>query len=454
MSLSFLSPFHQVQETTHGALGHHINVFTNLPKLDATNPELIMAVKHGLMLAGENDAMQYFSEGLGGTKNPLFKLPVLGEFANSYSTWLFHDYIPKLKLKTFVALEKENMGRYSDELKSGKVTPSDVTYITAQQVNAAYGHLNYTDIGRNPTLQHFLQATLLAPDFLEARARFAHQAATGVFAKSGRAQLQALAWIGTTFFVAARVLNKTLDDDYHWDHPFEVVYNGRTYSMRSVPEDLFNLFKDTRRFIYGRLSPVIGRGGIEYITGRNYRGEKQTTLDQLKEMATRWIPINVLPFMRDLSTTGKNSPTTPWEQFLSATGLNIKRNSPINDVYSLANDWKKSQGISEDTGTYPISKYQQLRYALEDNSTSRAIDEIKKLAATQDPEKLFNGFRQSLNKPFTGSEINDVRFIHSLGQDDKEKVKAAINQREQVFSRFVNALARSGVVKKQPAGNN
>src|SRR5205807_6731544 len=53
-------------------------------------------------------------------------------------------------------------------LSGGKVSLSEIKALSASQANAAYGHLNYSDLGRNPTIQHLLQWGLVAPDFLEA----------------------------------------------------------------------------------------------------------------------------------------------------------------------------------------------------------------------------------------------------------------------------------------------
>ncbi len=446
MSLGFLSPFHQVQEATH-AIGHKINPFTNLPDLQATDPVIQRAVTHGLTLAGERDAVQHFGEGLGegGHNNPLYKLPVVGKWAQDYSTWLFRDYIPQLKLKTFQAIEERNTARYAEELKSGKVTKDQISYLSALQTNNAYGHLNYSDIGRNPTMQHILQLTLLAPDFLEARGRFTGQAAQGLVSKVGREQLAAMATLAATFYVTARVLNKTLDDDYHWNHPFSVIHGDREYAMRSVPEDIYRLFKDSRAFINNRLSPLVGRGALEFVTGRNWRGEKVGYTQEFHDLATRWIPINLqgTPGAKLLAGSEKNSPISAWEQFVSSAGLQIKRVSPINDIYQLAADWKDATGKPKDTGTYPVSKYQQLRYALEDGNQDKARAEFQKLIKDTPPAKIVQGFHQSLLRPFTGSTVDEVNFIKSLGPKDQQAVKNAYALRGTMWTDFLRAI-RSG----------
>jgi hypothetical protein len=445
--LGFLSPFHQVQLATHAILGHQVNPFWGLPDLEAASPDLIRGVNHGLALAGDNEAMSYFMEGLGGNKNIMWKIPFVGKWAQDYSTFLFHQYIPRLKLETYLHIEDRNMTRYADDIKTGKVTPDDVSYLSAQQTNAAYGHLNYTDMGRNPTLQHVLQGVLLAPDFLEARGRFAGQAARGIVSTAGREQLAALATLAATFWITARIGNKLTDDDYHWtDHPFELKVGNRWYSMRSVPEDTYNLFRDTRQFTYSRLSPIVGRGTIEMLTGRNYRGEKTPALEEAKELATRWIPIGLaaLPGARELTATGHTNPVKWWEQFLGTVGLRVKRASPEYDAYNLADQWRKAQGLPENTGTYPESQYAPLKYALQDNDLTAAQSEWNKLIQATpalpghvSPSiRLQTGFRQSVFHPWTGNATDEVNFINSLPPADKAKVQEANQLRAEVYRRF------------------
>ena len=112
---------------------------------------------------------------------------------DGYSEYLFESYIPRLKMDTYEHILERNTALFAGDLKSGKVSPSMVKSLSADQANAAYGHLNYTKMARSPTIQHALQLMFLAPDFFEARARFAGQAAKGVVgSKTGREQLIAL----------------------------------------------------------------------------------------------------------------------------------------------------------------------------------------------------------------------------------------------------------------------
>ena len=197
--LSF-SPFHQVQEGTH-AYGHmpeklpHImasmvlpqntkfNPLAFIPKIEpSVNPGQRDATRHGLMLAPDRISQQYFMDGVGANNKNLVTRGLrkyggdIGTHAangvDGYTQWLFEQYIPGLKYITYQEILERNYARFKNEIASGKNSVEEIKFMSAEQANAAYGHLNYADIGRSPTTQHILQIFALAPDFFEARGRF------------------------------------------------------------------------------------------------------------------------------------------------------------------------------------------------------------------------------------------------------------------------------------------
>jgi hypothetical protein len=452
--LGFFSPFHVVQEGTH-AIGHKINPFYNLPELDPANPLVRKAVEHGLMLAGDGEGMRHFKDSI--DANLANRLPVIGEWSKKTTKWMFHDYIPQLKLKTYEAIQQRNTKRYTKELAAKQVTQGELDYLSAQQTNAAYGHLNYADLGRNPTFQHIAQILLLAPDFLEARARFAGQAFKGMVSKSGQEQLIALGVLAVVQWATARILNKTLDDDWHFDAPFDVVVGNRKYTMRSVPEDIFKLVGDPRKFAMGRISPLIGRGIFQLGTGKNWRGEKVDYSDTFKELASAWVPITLraTPLGRDLTMSDRANPISAYEQFVGSIGLHISRNSPLAKAYQLANDWNDSLPDDDpnkrkaDKGVYPVSKYQGLRYALEDgdaDAAARALAKLRKDGA----KKITDGFHQSLFNSWTESKSMDAKFKASLELDQLALVQEAETLRKTIWMRY-NLLLQS--MASQPSND-
>lgn len=433
-----LSPFHIVQEGTH-AVGHKVNPFLDIPVIDPDNVDHQDAMNHGLMLGGDELAVQHFMDGLG--KAPLLeRIPYFGQVARAISDFTFHTYIPGLKLKTYNHILGRNLARFGSELKAGTVTPSDVKYLSARQANSAYGHLNYKDLGRNPHLQKLLQAVFLAPDFLEARGRFALSALQP--GKVGAEQRIAMLTLAVTFYVAARALNAACNDgDPKWAHPFSVVVGGREYAMRSVPEDIYKLFKDTRKFIYGRLSPLIGHTTVELLTAKNYRGEKVAWSQTMADAVLRAIPISLrmAPGLRSLSESTANNPVSPWEQFVGSIGVQITRHSPITEAGKLAADFAEKSG-KLNPGVYPISPYRNLRFALEDLDDERAAKEIEALKKTHSRDKLIKGFKASTFRAWTGSTALDAKFYRTLQGEDAALISLARQRRLEVWNRFARLI--------------
>lgn len=448
-----LAPFHMVQEATH-AIGHTINPFFGLEKMDRPTPEMIDGMQHGLMLKPEKSGGGSYMEGVGASKTFASQITrkfggkagqIVADTIDGYQNYLFHQYIPALKWKTYQHVVERNLKRYAKDLMSGEVTPGDVKMLSAEQVNAAYGHLNYALLDRSPTFQHILQLGLLAPDFLEARGRFVGQAMKSVASKSGHEQFRAIAVLAAAQAGTAYTFAKLLGGEWDPRHPFEMTYNGRTYTLRSVPEDLMRLLafmggdsNTTREFVSARINPMTQKG-IQSVTGRNYRGEKTTFTETMGELLANYIPITArqIPGIRELTETSRNSPTSPLEQLAGSLGLKISRHSPIQKTYQLANQWKKDTGLPADTGSYPVSRYQQLRYALEDGDFDKARTEYDKLiSAGEKKAKIGPGFKESVMHPFSGSQANDAKFRKSLGADDRVMFDAAVKRRHEILQRF------------------
>lgn len=439
LMLGLLSTFHQVQEGTH-ALGHRINPFSNIPKIDlAKDASQFDAARHGLMLEPDRASASQFMEGLraGGL---LAKLPVIGPLSDWYSNYLFHDYIPGLKYKTYEASLERNKQVYAKELASGEITPEDVKVLTAQQMNAAYGHLNYADLGRNPTIQHIAQLALLAPDFLEARGRFAGQAIKGAMGfKSGREQALALATLAMGQAATAYTVAKLTGGEWDPRKPFEFHTDNRTYTMRSVPEDVSGLLKDARQFVYSRLSPLVGKGVVQGLSGVNWKGQKVTPAETAAELATAPMPLSLRAFLG----VGNHSSVSQWEQLAGVLGLRISRYDPSTEMHDIVEKWKLNNSdpkiVAEAkqaaTETHASSAYSDLRHALADNDLTTARTLYTKLLESHSHKQINEALNP--NKPVSGSKHLEARFKESLTGHDLDLYNKIKDQQQRIHDRFV-----------------
>ena len=463
--LGLLAPFHQVQEGWHG-VGHRVSPLGDIPKVDLTGDVRQMdAAKHGLMLLPDRASESQFMEGFR-TSGLVSKIPGIGPLSDMYSNYLFKQYIPGMKFKTYEAILERNNKVYADDLSSGRMKPEDVKVLSAEQANASYGHLNYADLGRNPTIQHIMQLALLAPDFLEARGRFAGQAIKGATgAKVGREQIIALATLAVSQAAAAYISAKLSGGEWDKKHPFEFHVGSRKYTIRSVPEDISGLLSNTRSFVHSRLSPLVGKGALQYLSGTDYAGRKVTAGQTTKELLTQPIPMTLrsLPGVRSLSGQDRPGAIKPWEQLAGAVGLKISRYNSQTKLNELHADWMKNNPdpkVKADyeqmqTATFPVSKYKALDSALADRDQDRAIKAIGELKA--EGQKNRDILRRM--RPFVGEGINsrtkplfheshklEAAFKASLKPAEREEYQKALAERKATYQEFLKAWRKRDTV--------
>lgn len=474
-----LSQFHRVQTGTH-AMWHRTNPISNIPAIDLEhNLAQQDAVAHSLWIAPSQvelkDAMEGLNQMLIWEKIPYVgtyferfnaKYKSLGRnYANIFKP-LFTEYIPGLKYKCYENILGRNLKLYADEINAGKCTIDDIKYMTANQVNASFGMLNYTDMGRNKTLQNLMKTFLLAPDFLEARTRFALQGywGTGGAFKGKKSaatlftganeQAQALAFNAAAQYITARIINGTVNYytpgikkfDTRPDKPFSVVVGKREYSMRSMAGDLFNLYKNPNMFIQGRLSPIFGKMIRHVFSQTDYRGVPQSWMQLVKEISLSGIPIAVSGAVPGAQ---RNLDVGAYCAALNSMGINASRFSPINDMMLKADKWLDANNLQKQTGSFPPSPFRTMRNALEDDNMKLAVEQYNQLAndraktlanqaivhgiknakpedyVAQAKIKLRTAFFKSLSHGYTNNADNDQLFKNSLNWFDQQEYDSA-----------------------------
>ena len=366
-----ISPFfHYVQEGTH-AIGHRINPVTGLKEVNFNDPIQEKLSKHGLRLYDFN-AQSAFQEGL--SANGLLKnVPIFNKTILPMQEHLFNSYIPRLKMTTAIHALERNLER-----NAGKLSEDAIYKQTAEQMNAAYGHLNYDMIGRNKTAQDVFRMLAIAPDFLEARARFVGQAVT----KFGKEQRLAIMLLGASMYVTARALNKMIDDDYHWDEPFAVVHNGKKYRLRSVPEDIFEMFHDTGRFMYNRISPL---SQALFETATKYdpvRGRQIDYSDVVKDILTSPMPTAAKEFLPDSWNRFPSKPggEQTWNTFINTLGIReTKYQTPMEE--SIMKSFYKRNPKGEPTESAAIEA--QIYKAHEQGNDDKVDELMDELPASK-----------------------------------------------------------------------
>lgn len=417
------SAFHIVQTGTHFA-GMGINPFGFEP-VNLDDPVLRRGLNHGLNLY-RYDAMQAFGEGLG-TSGLAKYLGPLGRLSDELTAWTFQEYIPAMIAKTYKIVLAKNEKRFAEDLASGKITMDQVEQHTAREANGAGGFGNERYEGTNPTAKHVASLFLLAPRFLLDRIEWVGRA----FTKYGVEERRSLIWLALTMALTAKLIERMLTGKNDWSKPFTVVTPHREYELRSVPGDIIEMIQSPRRFVNGRLSPLISRPILESLTGKDFRGRNRTVLEQIEDVLKTPIPITVRGFV------DKDAPElTPTEQIVSSTGLRTKRHSSITDARILGHAWQESQGKQPDDTVYPPSKYLGIRQALEDSNLAKARTNYYNLLRTMTREQINKGFTESLMHPFSGAAKTEAAFVQSLHGDDLRTYYAATAERNRIMGLF------------------
>lgn len=420
-----LSGFHQVQLTVH-ALEHRVLPNRILEKIDLNNPDVQKLLEGGVTLGGKYRG-GIADEGLWG-KSLTRMIPGLGKLSESYHEYLFNDYIPRLKMTMAMDALERNRAKYGKKLSEEKLA-----YLTANEANAAFGELNYTMMERSKTWQDAARLILLAPDFLEARGKFVGQALT----KYGSEQRMALLLGATTMYVTARIFNKLVDGQYHFEKEnlFNLVYKNHAYSLRTVQGDVLHLMDKPISFWMNRLNPVYGRTALEMASGRDQFGRKRDFFDQVKDAVNTAVPISLR----------HNREQSILDSILISLGVTARKYSDVGNAYKLANDWRKKAGVKERPEViYDPDKddLYGLKVDLWNDDQAGAIKEIKRLieSGKSTPRKLKDHFNAYASSPFTGSRANDAKFLASLGKDDKITVESAKTHKRLVREQFNKAL--------------
>jgi hypothetical protein len=421
-------PFHLFQITT-GGIEHRINPF-RLMDINTSDPAQQRMAEAGLFA----EEGPYQTEGVAGG-GLLDKIPVAGEYFQAAKDYLFNDYIPRWKMTLALEAEKRNLQRYSADIAAGKVTPEQITRMSARQAAAVFGGQNQRAIYRSKTFQDNLRMAFLAPDFGEERIRQLLQA-TG---KYGHEQRMALVIGAAGLMVVAKVIEKALTGETHLTRPFTVTYNGKEYGLRNPASDAWHLFSDPIGYFRNRLNPTYTRPLLEALTGRDSFGRKRSAGQQLSDEVKQIVPIPLRGLVEKEQTF--------LESLLNSTGITEHRRTPFGDAMKDIAKWKQAKGYTEPGEfVYDPDKdpYHRLTSTLSSGSDSAARAQLQGLLAGKSKAegvKVYQHYQRSLraNKFLTGSKAHDREYLSEAGPAARRTYEDAKLERQKMWGKFLRA---------------
>ncbi|MEI6194984.1 MAG: hypothetical protein WCS42_11720, partial [Verrucomicrobiota bacterium] len=459
------SAFHVFTIGEHMA-SHLANPFLNGFKLDLREPDQAALVRNGLELGMSNPQM-HFEEGLMSAHGGAFNsIPGLGDMSAKLTDGMFKEYIPAIMMKTGLGILKHNRARYSKDTWEGKkLTEDQIAELSAQQMNAAGGFLNYRlqgadgnfwhQLGANKTLLDFQRLAFMAPQFLFARMRVVGQA----LKPYGHEQRKMLLIQAALLYVGCRILNQLLDDDAHWtDNPFSVVYHKRAYSIRSIVGDFWHLITNPQSFLAGRLAPLL-KTSIEATTGRDMRtGARkeppiatQNPVSRLAQNAVVDLADWLVPITLEGFTPGAaGREQTAGGMILSSIGVGSRKFTASGQIHNLAADFNRNSPDAKaqnfqtqrDSATFAQTPYRKLDALLDAGDLANAKLEYAALIQDGHTAKMMAA-RYDHSAPYTGNLDREAKFKASL-TDEQKKIYTEAKQEQAARQKAFKAISIGG----------
>lgn len=340
-SLLSVSPFHWVTEALRGAqMG--LNPFDIFSPKAIENSDLAVTkgLPHGLTL-NSLEHKSFVDEGLdsGGLVS---KVPVVGNAFKWAEDKLFQQYIPRLKS---IAYEKavSTMRDYNPDMGDTELYSK-----AAKQVNAAFGGLNWRQLGVAPQTRDIMRLFMLAPDFTGSQILFGKYA----MEKGGSPVTTSLARIMAYNVLAAQAVNLMTTGKVQPGHPFSVVgQDGKSlYSVRTMPADIAHAVVNPREFFENRLSPI-ARAGIQTVTGRDETGRYMTGEQEVANLLRNVVPIT-------LQGLAPDSPTSAGESAMKGVGIGKYDN--MTNAENMAKGYLREQASQAPRVPGSTQKYKML----------------------------------------------------------------------------------------------
>jgi len=442
----------------------------------AISPHALLnfGIRNGLNIARWGDALY---------KDWLRNMPVTGEV----NRWVFDKLTRSAVAHGFLA-EFERMAKSRPEM-----TATQVARKVASDINVMFGNLGKQSIFRNPSLRSITQVLFLAPQWVESLARREGRAALqlGEAAITGRAPATVGKGIGTglaLYFLATQITNLITRGQFTWQnkekgHKLDAWIPGGQNGFFISPLSVFGeithdilRYAQTKPDILSAISQIganklgpLGRAievmatGRDPLTSERIVGSGRRAVRAALSAAP--VPITLSQGLRtaaNIVAPGVVAPPPPGglqRQAMASAGLKAEPvGTAQSQIYQMADDWKRHSGnakyqaeverrLKEDFGP---SDYRDMRAALNRGDTDQARAAYQELRQSG---KTPRTIRQTMQHPhpFTGSATAERRFRDSLSAADRETYNKALEERRELYHRFLQMLHSQP--KEQNAGS-
>jgi hypothetical protein len=255
-----------------------------------------------------------------------------------------------------LALQKQQ--GYSNFAEAARNAQSRIYRMTSDQMNAAFGGINWDKMPINKTGQDVLRLMVLAPDFLIARGQFVADA----LRPGGMESLKALGVGAVLQYFGARAFNDAMNDgDPKWNIKDwnKFIHGHEEYNLRTVQGDVTDAAFDWRRFISHRLNPVFARPLFELGTQHDVYGNPTTAGQQLFDFAQNVVPMPLQGVYQAMES-----------HLAKKEGWNLRRQRDT-DEHIADTILQSMTGLQRHTYRSPAERYRSSKTPRRDRRTTR-----------------------------------------------------------------------------------
>lgn len=346
----------------------------------------------------------------------------------------------------------------------------------ARDINVYFGNVGKQGIFRNQKMQELANLAFLAPSWIESMARSelgAYKQGASLASDIARGRAYTVGTLARgmgsgllAYAVGSQIINLVTRGQFTWDNkeeghkldawipdfsgktdgyfvsPFSVVAD-LTHDMLRYHHSEGTWLKAGSRVLSNKFSPMT-RATAMLLFGKDFFGRTQNAdMDRIARAGAMLVPV---PLAAGSIVTGEKYPGEGQRKVMGSFGIKAELvPTKVSQIYDKANRFieeqgspkakanlerKKAEGIQE-------SDYRDLKNALISGDMKAAQEEYQKLITEKGKKPfLITDYFQSVDRPFTGSSVEEGKFKRSLNQDDRQLYDEARAERKKLLAKY------------------
>ena len=336
-----------------------------------------------------------------------------------------------------------------------EMSEAELNRYTAKEMNTYFRNLGSQGIFKSKTWQDAARFFFLAPQWVEgmvrSEARGYGQMAKAPFTRKAGNIAQGMGTGLLAYAALTQVINLITRGKPTWEndepgHKFDAwipdviqgsggffisplsVFAEMTHDSIKYTERGMEPLDVTAQLAKNKASPAM-HAFRDLAMGKDFFGRPLHGLERVAEAAQEVAPVPLFA-----KTGGYKGGAE--RQILSTFGIKATpAASPTNDVYALADKFKREQKIKI-PDIREESDYAKLRRALQNGDLELAQEEYDALAKSKKPALIETYFKKYPTKPLTGSVATESKFRGTLDHGQMEIYNASKREREEVAKLF------------------